>query len=738
MSERYTETSRRVIFFARYEARQHGSTSIEPEHLFLGLLRESRDLFETLSRHQSEISPEFLRSQIEERMVFEERTPRNSDLVMSDEVADIFSAAIEESDRNGDGSVGPIEILLALASSTDNLASEILRQNGLNASMLSRAFGRNTGEDSKGVGIPMSQFLVDLSIQASEGKLDPLIGRDDEVERIVEVICRRTKNNVILIGEAGVGKTAIVEGIAQKIARGDVPAFLLKKKLMTLDLPAMVAGTKYRGQFEERLKTVVAELKNNPDAIVFIDEIHTLVGAGSAEGSLDAANILKPALARKEIQCIGATTPAEFRKSIEKDRALERRFQPIRLDAPGEDEAIRIVAGLAPRYEKFHSVKFTDDALISSVKLTNRYLPDRFLPDKAIDAIDEAGARAKLGKSGKTIGRKEIEDVVARWTGIPLDSIQGEERERLLSMEKVLGERVIAQEKAISVLSKALRRSRAGIGDPDRPVGSFLFLGPTGVGKTEAAKGLAQFLFGSEKALIRFDMSEFVEKHSVAKLIGSPPGYVGFEEGGRLTEQLRRRPYSVVLFDEIEKSHPDVWNVLLQIFDEGTVTDANGVVADCRNAVFIMTSNIGARDLGKGVPLGFHRDSSDSSRKDDERVLVELRKIMSPELLGRIDEMVVFTSLDEDSLMEILSAQIQKLAERIEKQGFVLKISGKAKSFILNTSCIDGSKGAREIKGTLRRLIEDPLAELLLSPKASSVKSISIDLKGGRLFFKAI
>jgi len=734
MPERYTETSKRVIFFARYEARQHGSGIIAPEHLLLGLLRESRELFDSLGAYCHDVSPESLRALIEDRLIKEERIPKNSELVVSEEVKAIFADALEESGRSGDGSVGPRDILIALASAGGNLASELLRESGITPDLLSEAFGRTSNQNGDSVEERASQFLTDLTKQAAEGRLDPLIGRSEEVERVIEVICRRSKNNVILIGEAGVGKTAVVEGIAQKIARGDVPHFLSEKKILSLDLSALVAGTKFRGQFEERLKGIITDLKNDSSAIVFIDEIHTLVGAGSAEGTLDAANILKPALARKEFQCIGATTPSEFRKTIEKDRALERRFQPIRIDAPSEDEAIRIVAGLAPRYEKFHSVKFTDEALISSVRLTNRYLPERFQPDKAIDAIDEAGSRAKLGKTSQVVGRDEIEQVVARWTGIPLDSLREDESKRLLSMETTLGKRVIAQKAAVSVLSRAIRRSRSGISDPNRPVGSFLFLGPTGVGKTELAKALAEFLFGNEKSLIRFDMSEFTEKHSVSKLIGSPPGYVGYDEGGRLTEQLRKRPYSLVLLDEIEKSHPDVWNILLQIFDDGTITDANGATADCRNAIFIMTSNIGAREARKNPGLGFQ--SQESTNPRNERILAELRQTMSPEFLGRIDETIVFDTLDEGDLLQILEEQLKQLALRLGEKGIELKVSGKAKSFILNTSCADSTKGAREMKNTLRRLIEDEISELLLSSKAPSEIAISVDKNSERLIFK--
>jgi ATP-dependent Clp protease ATP-binding subunit ClpC len=736
MAERYTETSKRIIFFARYEARQHGSGKISPEHVLLGLLRESREVFESLVPYCDDLSPESLRNAVEERLVREERIPKNSELILSDEVKALFTVAIEESDRFGNGTIGPKDILMALTSSRDNLASEILLENGITRELLAEVFGRRTQDQEKEEGGGLTRYLTDITARASEGRLDPLIGRADEVERVIEVICRRSKNNVILIGDAGVGKTAIVEGLAQKIARGDVPAFLSGKKILALDLSALVAGTKYRGQFEERLKGIVDGLKNDPEVIVFIDEIHTIVGAGSAEGTLDAANILKPALARREFQCIGATTPSEFRKTIEKDRALERRFQPIRIDAPSEDEAIRIVAGLAPRYEKFHSVKYSDEALISSVTLTSRFLPDRFLPDKAIDAIDEAGARARLGKSTDRIGRPEIENVIARWTGIPIEALRDDESERLLAMEKILGTKIIAQKEAVSLLTRAIRRSRAGISDRNRPVGSFLFLGPTGVGKTETAKALAEFLFGSNGALIRFDMSEFAEKHSVAKLIGSPPGYVGYDEGGRLTEALRKRPYSVVLLDEIEKSHPDVWNVLLQIFDEGQITDANGISADCRNSIFIMTSNIGAIESNKTSHLGFQSNNSDDKDLRKERVFAELRRTMSPELLSRIDETVVFDQLSEGDLLQILDNQLEVLERRLGDRGLGLKLTAKAKSHILNASCGDRSKGAREIKNVLRRLVEDGISETILLSKPSVGATISVDLKSDRLTFK--
>ncbi len=554
-----------------------------------------------------------------------------------------------------------------------------------------------------------------------DGQLDPLVGRDGELERVIQILCRRTKNNPVLIGEPGVGKTAIVEGLAQRISDGEVPTFLADKRVLGLDLSLIVAGTKYRGQFEERLKTIMKELMENQNSIIFIDELHTLVGAGSAEGSLDAANILKPALSRGEIQCIGATTPAEYRKSIEKDRSLERRFQAVKVPPPNEADAIKIIMGIKDRYEKFHAVSYTDAAIEFAVSHSNRYIPDRFLPDKAIDLIDEAGARVKLRQTSLPeeitevqkrikfivhrmdsaianhefekarfysdeerkeretlralrdkyhlddsaagiVGREDIEDVVSRWTGVPVTSIKEEETQKLLRVEEELHKRVISQEKAISALARAIRRSRAGLKSPHRPIGSFLFLGPTGVGKTEMARTLAQFLFGSDKALIRFDMSEFMEKHSVSKLIGSPPGYVGYEEGGQLTERVKRSPYSVVLLDEVEKAHPDVFNLLLQVFEDGQLTDGLGNTVDFKNTILIMTSNIGARHLMKKQGLGFASDRDDLvSEKIEELVKQEVKKTFNPEFLNRLDEVILFQSLNDADLIQIVELLVGQL-----------------------------------------------------------------------------
>jgi ATP-dependent Clp protease ATP-binding subunit ClpC len=589
------------------------------------------------------------------------------------------------------------------------------------------------------------------------------------------VLCRRTKNNAVLIGEPGVGKTAIVEGLAQKIVFGDVPHFLADKRILALDISLIVAGTKYRGQFEERLKAIMKELTDNPNIIVFIDELHTLVGAGSAEGSLDAANILKPALSRGEIRCIGATTPAEYRKYIEKDRSLERRFQAIKVDPPGERETIDILLGVKDRYETFHHVEYTREAIEAAVYQSNRYITDRFLPDKAIDLVDEAGARAKLKEAGYSeefgeinksirvaveqmesavsqkdfekaqfyreqevtarenlqfvrekfdvkssarkvvVGKAEIDEVVAKWTGVPMASINQDEGDKLLRMEADLHKRVISQEKAISAISRAIRRSRAGLKNPNRPVGSFVFLGPTGVGKTELARALANFLFGSDHALIRFDMSEYMEKHSVSKLIGSPPGYVGHEEGGQLTEKVKRNPYSVVLLDEVEKAHPDIFNILLQVFEDGHLTDGLGNRVNFKNTIIIMTSNIGARFIQKKSSMGFQSSETVAIEKSvQEMVLGEVKRTFNPEFINRIDEIIVFEALGDDDLRRIMSLLVTQLNENLVDRKLRIALSSEVVDWIIDVTCKDRSYGARPLRRAIQRYVEDPLSEELI------------------------
>src|SRR6266446_692726 len=642
MFERYTEKARRVIFFARYEASQFGAPAIEPEHLLLGLMREDKTLTGRFFP-RAQVSIESIRKEIEGRTLLREKISTSVELPLAPETKHVLAYAHEESDRLQHRHIGTEHLLLGLLREERSMAAEILYERGLRLNAVRDEIARQSGADartSQKKDTPhLVEFSRDLTEDAANDKLDPLVGREPEIERVVQILCRRTKNNPVLIEEPGVGKTAIVEGLAQRIIRGEVPSFLENKRILSLDLSLIVAGTKYRGQFEERLKQIMRELIENPHYIVFIDELHTLVGAGSAEGSLDAANILKPALSRGEIQCIGATTPAEFRKSIEKDRSLERRFQAVKVPPPSEAEAVGILDGVRERYESFHQVRYTDDALEAAVYQSHRYIPDRFLPDKAIDVIDEAGARVKLrvrreqgnladwnelnewsrsygdsstGRAGQEdalvsaeVTRDDVEEVIARWTGIPVTSLKEAETQKLLRIEIELHKRVVSQRPAISALARAIRRSRAGLKNPLRPVGSFLFLGPTGVGKTEVARSLAQVLFASERSMIRFDMSEFMEKHSVSKLIGSPPGYVGHEEGGQLTERIKRAPYSVLLFDEIEKAHPDIFNVLLQVFEDGILTDALGNAVDFKNAIIIMTSNIGARFIQKKQTLGF-------------------------------------------------------------------------------------------------------------------------------------
>jgi ATP-dependent Clp protease ATP-binding subunit ClpC len=623
------------------------------------------------------------------------------------------------------------------------------------------------------------------------------VGRDAEIDRVIQILCRRTKNNPVLIGDPGVGKTAIVEGLAQRIVDGEVPSFLADKRILVLDLSLIVAGTKYRGQFEERLKTIMKELVDNPNTVVFIDELHTLVGAGSAEGSLDAANILKPALSRGEIQCIGATTPAEYRKSIEKDRSLERRFQAVKVGQPSESEAIRILQGVKPRYEKFHMVNYTDEAIDGAVYLSNRYIPDRFLPDKAIDLLDEAGARVKLrqatlpsemtdiqrrikfivARMENAIGNKDyeqaeryklqekdemdklrhvrerfnisetastgvvtksdIEDVVSRWTGVPVNAIKEEEIQRLSRIEEELHRRIVSQEAAINALARAIRRSRAGLKSPNRPAGSFLFLGPTGVGKTEMARSLAQFLFGSEKALIRFDMSEFMEKHSVSKLIGSPPGYVGYEEGGQLTERVKRNPYSVILLDEIEKAHPDVYNILLQVFEDGHLTDGLGNTIDFKNTIIIMTSNIGARFLSKHTSLGFQAPNEESvAQKMEDAVMQEVKRLFNPEFINRLDEIIIFNSLTNIDLARIVDLMITQLNENLAHKQLSVSINEEAKQWILDKTCKDKNYGARPLRRAIQRYIEDPLSEALIQGQLKGISTVEVYLEGTQLWYR--
>ncbi|MFL6336033.1 MAG: ATP-dependent Clp protease ATP-binding subunit [Pyrinomonadaceae bacterium] len=778
MFERYTEKARRVIFFARYEASQFGAPAIEPEHLLLGLMREDKTLTARfLARAQTSL--EAIRKEIEGRAPLREKISTSVELPLAPETKRVLAFAHEESDRLQHRHIGTEHLLLGLLREERSMAAEILYERGLRLNAVREEVSRQSGTDPRAAQKKetphLAEFSRDLTEDAANDKLDPLVGREAEIERVVQILCRRTKNNPVLIGEPGVGKTAIVEGLAQRIVRGEVPSFLENKRILSLDLSLIVAGTKYRGQFEERLKQIMRELVENPQYVVFIDELHTLVGAGSAEGSLDAANILKPALSRGEIQCIGATTPAEFRKSIEKDRSLERRFQAVKVPPPSEEEAVSILDGVRERYEAFHQVRYTDEAIEAAVYQSNRYIPDRFLPDKAIDVIDEAGARVKLrarrdapprenfyddraaGAGGGyyrpaltssplaeeddlimsvEVTKDDIEDVIARWTGIPITSLKEEETQKLLRTEEELKGRVIAQRPAISALARSIRRSRAGLKNPNRPVGSFLFLGPTGVGKTEVARSLAEFLFGSERSMIRFDMSEFMEKHSVSKLIGSPPGYVGHEEGGQLTERIKRSPYSVLLFDEIEKAHPDIFNVLLQVFEDGILTDALGNTVDFKNAIIIMTSNIGARYIQKKGTMGFQASPDASREKMEEMVMNAVRHTFNPEFINRLDEIIIFDQLLDDELLEIVGLQVEQLNKTLSRRALEVRLTLEAKRWIVEKTCGDRSYGARPLRRALQKYVEDPLSEALIQGSLEGATVVEVYPEGNELSYR--
>src|SRR3989454_358548 len=773
MFERYTEKARRVIFFARYEASQFGAPAIEPEHLLLGLMREDKTLTGRFFP-RAQITIESIRREIEGRTLLRERIPTSVEMPLAPETKRVLHYSHEESDRLQHRHIGTEHLLLGLLREERSMAAQILFERGLRLNAVRDEIARQSGADARHrKDIPhLLEFSRDLTDDAANDRLDPLIGRDDEIERVVQILCRRTKNNPVLIGEPGVGKTAIVEGLAQRIVRGEVPSFLENKRILSLDLSLIVAGTKYRGQFEERLKTIMKELVENPQYIVFIDELHTLVGAGSAEGSLDAANILKPALSRGEIQCIGATTPAEFRKSIEKDRSLERRFQAVKVPPPSEAEAVEILDGVRERYESFHQVRYTEDALEAAVYQSHRYIPDRFLPDKAIDVMDEAGARVKLrvrrdqgnlddwdaqltdwsrssyddsglrnsedAMAPAQVTRDDVEEVIARWTGIPVTSLKEEDQLKLLRIEAELHTRVVSQRPAISALARAIRRSRAGLKNPLRPVGSFLFLGPTGVGKTEVARSLAQFLFGSERALIRFDMSEFMEKHSVSKLIGSPPGYVGHEEGGQLTERIKRAPYSVLLFDEIEKAHPDIFNILLQVFEDGILTDALGNTIDFKNAIITMTSNIGARFIQKKGTMGFQGSTDISRGKMEEMVMSAVRQTFNPEFINRLDEIIIFDQLSDDDLLEVVQLQIDQINKTMARHGLEVRLAEVAKRWIVEKTCADRSYGARPLRRALQKHVEDPLSEALIQGQLADASLVEMFMESDELSFRTI
>jgi ATP-dependent Clp protease ATP-binding subunit ClpC len=800
MFERYTEKARRVIFFARYEASQFGAQAIEAEHILLGLLREDKQLTQKFFRSPHS-TVESIRKEIEGRSPLRDKVSASVDLPLSPSAKRVLGYAADESERLGHRHIGTEHLLLGIMREEKSGAAEILYERGLRLNQiredLTRAHHNERALAQKKDAPHLAEFSRDLTEAAATDQLDPLIGREAEIERVIQILCRRTKNNPVLIGEPGVGKTAIVEGLAQRIISNDVPPFLRDKRILALDLSLIVAGTKYRGQFEERLKMIMRELIENPHYIVFIDELHTLVGAGSAEGSLDAANILKPALSRGEIQCIGATTPAEFRKTIEKDRSLERRFQAVKVPPPTEEETIKILDGIKERYETFHQVRYTQEALDMAVFQSHRYIPDRFLPDKAIDIIDESGARVKLREAHlpaeildsqrklrrhtanyerataerdferakifkqkeqeeldrlamlreahnisdepfPSVTRDDIEEVISRWTGIPITSLKEEETQKLLRIEEELHKRIISQDRAISALSRAIRRSRAGLKNPNRPVGSFLFLGPTGVGKTEVARSLADFLFGSERALIRFDMSEYMEKHSVSKLIGSPPGYVGHEEGGQMTEKIRRNPYSVLLLDEIEKAHPDLFNILLQVLEDGVLTDSLGNSIDFKNTILIMTSNIGARFIQKRGHMGFQASTKQQQASVEEGVMQAVKQTFNPEFINRLDEIIVFEPLTDDDLFEIVGLLVAQLNRTLIRRKLQVQVTEEARRWIVEKTCSDRSYGARPLRRALQKHVEDPLSEALIAGQFGEASIVEVYLEGDQLQYRAL
>jgi ATP-dependent Clp protease ATP-binding subunit ClpC len=797
MFERFTERARQVVVLAQEEARTLKHNYIGTEHILLGLLREEEGLAARVLE-SLDITVERVRAQVV-RIVGSGEEVTSGQIPFTPRAKKVLELALREALSLGHNYIGTEHILLGLVRENEGVAARILLDFDADSEkirnevirMLSGPGGRRQGQGSgsggsgSGSGSPgegkkssklLDQFGRNLTKLAADGKLDPVVGREMEIERIMQILSRRTKNNPVLIGEPGVGKTAVVEGLAQRITNSDVPELLKNKQIYTLDLAALVAGSKYRGEFEERLKKVMKEITQRGDIILFIDELHNLVGAGAAEGAIDAASILKPALARGELQTIGATTLDEYRKYLERDSALERRFQQIRVEEPSIDQTVEILKGLRDRYEQHHKVQITDEALRAAGELASRYISDRFLPDKAIDLIDEAASRMRIksmtsppanrelegevettrrekeaaieaqefekaaalrdkerkltnkkhefekeweaGESGErpSIGEEEIADIVSMWTGIPVFKLTEAETQKLMRMEDELHKRVIGQHPAVEVISKAIRRSRAGLKDPKRPTGSFIFLGPSGVGKTELARTLAEFLFGDDESMIRIDMSEYMEKHAVSRLVGSPPGYVGYDEGGQLTEAIRRKPYSVLLLDEIEKAHPDVFNILLQILEDGRLTDAQGRTVDFRHAIVIMTSNIGAAEIARNTPLGFAVSEDETGITYDDmknRIMGELKKVFRPEFLNRIDDVIVFHKLQKEEVKQIVELLLLRIRESMAERELQLELTDPAKDLLVEKGW-DPSMGARPLRRAIQRYIEDPLADFVL------------------------
>ncbi|MDR1421280.1 MAG: ATP-dependent Clp protease ATP-binding subunit [Coriobacteriales bacterium] len=807
--ERFTDKARNVLALAQEEARALSQPNVGTEHLLLGLLREKEGIAAQALGNLN-ITYDQILEQVKGLIEVDPNAP-SGHLSFTPRVKRVLEFALRETMQLGQNYISTEHLLLGIVREGNGLAIQALSQIGVDTSMIkgavidllhqSAAYAgpQDFMDDDYGEGNSiLDEFGTNLTRQATEGKLDPVVGRGHEIERVMQILSRRTKNNPLLLGDPGVGKTAIAEGLAQLIAVEQVPDILRHKQLITLDVAALVAGSKYRGEFEERMKRVVKEVSERGDVILFIDEMHTIIGAGSAEGSIDAAAILKPPLSRGEIQVIGATTSDEYRKHIEKDTALERRFQPVIISEPNPEQTIEILTGLRDRYEAHHRVRFTDEALAAAVSLSDRYVQDRFLPDKAIDVLDEAGARmrirnmtipaevhdmderirklrvekeeavatqnfetaAKLRDQEKellkerealeekwredtskqivSVTEKEIADIISMSTGVPVADLTEAETEKLLRMEQVLHERIIGQEEAVTAISKAIRRSRAGLKDPKRPGGSFIFLGPSGVGKTELSKALAEFLFNSEDALLSFDMSEYMEKHTVSRLVGSPPGYVGYDEGGQLTKAVRQRPYSVILFDEIEKAHPDVFNILLQILEEGRLTDSQGRKVDFRNTIIIMTSNVGAREIAQGTPIGFGAAGSGktglSDKEINSRVMAEMKKLFRPEFLNRIDDIIVFKSLTDEQIGLIVELMIADLRDRLISQGMSIELTDAARAHIAKEGT-DATFGARPLRRAIQRLIEDPVSEDVLLGTYKTGAVIKVDYDGKDIVF---
>ena len=816
VKELFTPNAKKVLLLAEKEARYYSHQAVGTEHLLLGLIQETSGIAGKVLR-ELDVTMESIRDEIEQFTTFQakEEGASKQPLQYSPRAHEIVTFAADEARKMQRKTVGTEHLLLGLLRNEDILASQILQNIGIDlptarAAVLKK-FGieepkqrrskkqsvkKVTGQSAPPKGTPTLDALArDLTQQAQEGKLDPIIGREREVRRIIQILSRRTKNNPVLVGEPGVGKTAIAEGIAQQIVSGEVPPILQGKRLMTLDMGSLVAGTKYRGEFEERMKKIINEIYHDGNVILFIDELHTLIGAGSAEGAVDASNLLKPALARGELQTIGATTQDEYQKHIERDAALERRFASVKIEQPTSEETIAILEGIKPAYEQHHDVTFDDETLTAAVKLSSRYITDRFLPDKAIDLIDEAAAKVIIDNSQSTdsIGKErqrlqvlnqqkeqaiqeqnfeqaaeyrhqemkqqrkvkrllqkeqavgsqqqlvtpeDVADVVSQWTGIPVNELQQEESERLLNLETLLHERVIGQDEAVKAVAKAIRRARSGLKDPNRPIGSFLFLGPTGVGKTELANTLAEAMFSSEDHLIRVDMSEFMEKHNTSRLIGSPPGYVGHDEGGQLTEKIRQNPYSVVLLDEVEKAHPDVFNLLLQVLDDGQITDGKGRLVDFKNTVIIMTSNLGATALRDEKTVGFGASDSWSDYEAMKaRVLEELKNEFRPEFINRVDESIVFHSLDQQHLNEIVELLSEDIVGRLAEMNIDLKITHTAIDVIAEAG-YNPEYGARPLKRAIQTELEDRLSDALLAGDVIPGDKVTIGARSGEIYLK--